>query len=202
MHGYSDRINHAFAFAAKYHAPRAPAEGAMTFVAHPSNVAVILARHGADEITIVAGILHHVLEATPGDERDLIGRKIQEKFGSVVLGIASDAAEQHLDGRGEPIAWTHRKRTLLGHLVVMEPRGLDICCADEIHQCGTAIALVERLGEEYLAPHGFSAGPQCLGWYGDLLDALDRRTDWPARGMRHELAALRARLAAALRADQ
>ena len=73
MHGYSDRINHAFAFAAKYHAPRAPSEGAMTFVAHPANVAVILARHGADELTIVAGILHHVLEATPGALRNVRG---------------------------------------------------------------------------------------------------------------------------------
>ena len=201
MHGYSDRINHAFAFAAKYHAPRAPSEGAMTFVAHPANVAVILARHGADELTIVAGILHHVLEATPGSERSDVSHKIAEKFGPVVLAVATDAAEHHVDDRGEPIGWTHRKRVLLNHLLIMEPRSLDICCADEIHDCGTAIALVERLGSEYLAVHGLPPAPQALGWYGDLLDALDRRTDWPARAMRHEMAALRARLMAALRDD-
>lgn len=198
MHGYSDRINHAFAFAAKYHAPRAPLEGAMSFLAHPANVAVILARHGADELTIVAGILHHVLEATPGSERPTVSLKISEKFGSVVLAVATDAADPHVDERGEPISWTHRKRTLLSHLLTMEPRALDICCADEIHDCGTAIALVERLGAEYLAVHGLPPAPQALGWYGDLLDALDRRTDWPARAMRHELAALRARLMGAL----
>ncbi len=201
MHGYSDRINHAFAFAAKYHAPRAPSEGAMTFVAHPANVAVILARHAADELTIIAGILHHVLEATPGSERPDVSHKIAEKFGPVVLAVATDAAEHHVDDRGEPIGWTHRKRVLLNHLLIMEPRSLDICCADEIHDCGTAIALVERLGSEYLAVHGLPPAPQALGWYGDLLDALDRRTDWPARAMRHEMAALRARLMAALRDD-
>lgn len=201
MHGYSDRINHAFAFSAKYHGPRAPLEGAMSFLAHPANVAVILARHGADELTIVAGILHHVIEATPGPELPDVTTKIYEKFGSVALAIATDAADHHVDERGELIPWTHRKRVLLNHLLIMEPRSLDICCADEIHDCGTAIALVERLGGEYLAIHGLPPAPQALGWYGDLLDALDRRTDWPARAMRHELATLRARLMASLRED-
>ncbi len=200
-HGYSDRINHAFAFAAKYHAPHAPSEGAMTFLAHPANVAVILARHGADELTIVAGILHHVIEATPRLDRGDVCQKIADKFGSVVLAVARDAAEVQVDDRGDEIPWTHRKRVLLNHLLVMEPRSLDICCADEIHDCGTAIALVERLGSEYLAIHGLPPAPQALGWYGDLLDALDRRTDWPARAMRHELAALRAQLINSLRED-
>lgn len=202
MHGYSDRINHAFAFAAKYHAPRAPLEGAMSFLAHPANVAVILARHGADEITIVSGILHHVLEATPSCDRADVSGKIAEKFGPVALAVATDAAEHHVDDRGELIPWTHRKRVLLNHLLIMEPRSLDICCADEIHDCGTAIALVERLGHEYLAVHGLPPAPQAMGWYGDLLDALDRRSDWPARAMRHELAALRSRLMNSLREDE
>jgi (p)ppGpp synthase/HD superfamily hydrolase len=55
--GYSDRIAHALAFSAKY-APtprgRGTGPGQTT---HPANVAVILARHGCDETTIVAGIL-------------------------------------------------------------------------------------------------------------------------------------------------
>ena len=34
----------------------------------PANVAVILARYGCEQITIVAGILHHVLEESPPDQ--------------------------------------------------------------------------------------------------------------------------------------
>ena len=200
MHGYSDRINHAFAFASKYRAPHAPVHGEMTFLAHPSNVAVILARHGADEITLVSGILHHVLEVTPLIDREELEEKIAEKFGTVVLTVALDAMEPLLDARGDSLPWAHRKRILLGQLMNMEPRALDICCADELHQCGTAIAVVERLGEEYLAPHGLPFGPAAVCWYDDLADALGRRMDWPANGMRHELVNLRARLAAALEA--
>src|ERR1051325_6248522 len=59
MNGYSDRINHAFAFAAKYYGAVAPAGAGMDYLAHPANVAVILAREDCDHITIVFGILHH-----------------------------------------------------------------------------------------------------------------------------------------------
>jgi (p)ppGpp synthase/HD superfamily hydrolase len=65
MHGYSDRINHAFAFAAKYYNVLAPAGAGVDYLAHPANVAVILSRYGCEQVTIVAGILHHVLEESP-----------------------------------------------------------------------------------------------------------------------------------------
>jgi (p)ppGpp synthase/HD superfamily hydrolase len=200
MNGYSDDINHAFAFAAKYRAPYAPVEGAMTFVAHPANVAVILARHGADEVTLVAGILHHVLEVTPQRRRPEIGAMIEDKFGVAVLTLAREASESREDGRGSPLTWMHRKRELLNQLLVMTPRALDICCADEIHQCGTALAIVERLGAEYLATNGLPATVTELCCYDDLFAALDRRSDWHARGMKTELHALKARLEAALAA--
>src|SRR3954454_2655070 len=87
MHGYSDRINHAFAFAAKYHGAVAPAGAGMDYLAHPSNVAVILARYGCDQIKIVAGIKHHVLEASEQDKRLMLERKIAEKFGPVTLAV-------------------------------------------------------------------------------------------------------------------
>lgn len=201
MNGYSDDINHAFAFAAKYRAPYAPVDGAMSFLAHPANVAVILARHGADEVTLVAGILHHVLEVTPGRRQLEIGDMIEDKFGVAVLLLAREASEPREDGRGSTLTWTHRKRELLNQLLVMTPRALDICCADEIHQCGTALAVVERLGNEYLAPSGLPATPAELGCYDDMFAALDRRTDWHARGMKAELHGLRTRLELALAAD-
>ena len=43
MHGYSDRINHAFAFAAKHRRSPRPQGPGMVHVAHHANVAVILA---------------------------------------------------------------------------------------------------------------------------------------------------------------
>jgi hypothetical protein len=198
MRGYSDQINHAFAFVAKYRSPRAPATGAMHFMAHPANVAVILARHGVDDLTLVAGILHHVLEATTPHEHDELCQKIGEKFGSVILAVVRDAADPCYDALGAPLEWAHRKRLLLGRLLTMSPRAIDICCADELHECGSTVALVERLGPEYLATAGLPAGPPALCWYDDLLEALAARVDWPGHGLREEIVELRRRLADAM----
>ena len=103
MHGYSDRINHAFAFAAKYHGAVAPVGAGMDYLAHPSNVAVILARYGCDQITIVAGILHHVLEESAPDKRPVLERKIADKFGPVALAVAKDALEPKFDRRDRTV---------------------------------------------------------------------------------------------------
>jgi len=198
MNGYSDDINHAFAFATKYRAPYAPAEGEMAFAAHPANVAVILARHDADEVTLVAGILHHVLEVTPVRYHRDVASKIEDKFGIAVLTLAREAFEAREDPHGTPLSWLQRKHAMLRQLLQMSPRAVDICCADEIHQCGTALATIERLGAEYLALNGFPSTAAELGSLDDILAALDRRTDWTPRGMRIELYALKTRLAAAL----
>lgn len=188
MFGYSDRINHALTFVAKHHAVRTSGVTALPTAAAPANVAVILARHGADETTLVAGILHHLLEGRTW-AADELAQKIGAKFGPVVLGVARDAAAPAAE-------WRQRKRAILTAVVTMEPRALDIRCAAEIHECGSAIALVERLGPEYLEIHGLATPHETAAWYGDAAQAFGRRIDWPARALRSELVALASRLAA------
>jgi (p)ppGpp synthase/HD superfamily hydrolase len=46
--GYSDRINHAFAFAAKHHYRQVRKGTRLPYLTHPANVAVILTRYGQD----------------------------------------------------------------------------------------------------------------------------------------------------------
>src|ERR1700752_1606984 len=93
MHGYSDRRNPPFAFAAKYYNALVPVSAGMDFLAHPANVAVNLTRYGCEQVTIVAGIVHHVLEESPLEQRPVLEHKIGEKFGPVVLAVARDALE-------------------------------------------------------------------------------------------------------------
>ena len=54
--GYSDRINHAFAFAAKHHDQQVRKGTRLPYLTHPANVAVILTRYGCREDVVVAGI--------------------------------------------------------------------------------------------------------------------------------------------------
>jgi (p)ppGpp synthase/HD superfamily hydrolase len=199
MHGYSDRINHAFAFAAKYYGAVAPAGSGMDYMAHPANVAIILARHGCDQITIVAGILHHVLEESLPDKRPVLERKITDKFGPVALAIAKDALEPKFDRRGGERAWQARKQEYLTQLAIAEPRALDICVADEIHACGSTVTALRRLGVEYLRTVSRAGSAQTIWWYRSMLEILATRSDWPQREMLMELRLMSADLVRSLR---
>ncbi|MDX2193684.1 MAG: HD domain-containing protein [Gemmatimonadales bacterium] len=186
MSGYSDRTSHAFAFAAKHYAPAGPS-GSPAFLAHPANVAVILTRYGADHATVVAGILHHVLEEAAWAERAELERKVHEKFGGVVLAIARDALEPRWDAHGRERSWQERKDDYLTVLANAEPRALDICCADELHRCGSTLATVRRLGAEYVRSVVSASPAQTLWWYRSFVEVLGRRDDWPRRDMLDEL---------------
>jgi GTP pyrophosphokinase len=199
MHGYSDRINHAFAFTTKHYGSLAPSSAAMAYLASPANVAVILARYICDQPTVVAGILHFALEEAPPARREMLEGKITEKFGPVVLAVAKDACELRFDGRGIEREWRARKNAFLAHLAVAEPRALDIIAADEIHRCGTTITALRRLGVEYLRTVSQASSEQTIWWYRSFLEILARRPDWPQRAMLDEIRAMSADLVRGLR---
>jgi (p)ppGpp synthase/HD superfamily hydrolase len=202
MHGYSDRINHAFAFAAKYYGAAAPAGSGMDYLAHPANVAIILARYGCEQVTIVGGILHHVLEEASPDRRPALERKIADKFGPVALAIARDALEPKYDRRGAERAWQPCKQDYLSQLAAADPRALDVCAADELHTCGSTITALRRLGPEYLRTLSRAGSEQTIWWYRSMLEVLDARADWPRREMLSELRVLSTDLVRGLRLSE
>jgi (p)ppGpp synthase/HD superfamily hydrolase len=202
MLGYSDRINHAFAFAAKYHGAVAPPGSVMDYLEHPSNVAVILARYGCEQATIVAGILHHVLEETTLDQRPVLEHKISDKFGPVVLAIARDAVEPKFDRRGAERSWQSCKQEYLTLLAMAEPRALDIIVADELHTCGSTITALRRLGMEYLRTVSRAGSDQTIWWYRSMLEVLGSRSEWPRREMLSELRVLSTDLVRSLRSSE
>lgn len=202
MHGFSDRVHHAFAFAAKHYAAAAPATAGADYFAHPANVAVILARYGVDQVTLMAGILHHVLEETPPSARAEMERKISAKFGPVVLAVARDAVEPRWSETGAPLAWQAAHDELLVHLAHADPRALDIIVADQLHTTGTTMTALRRLGMEYLRERTRASSAQVIWWYRSMLEILESRADWPHRAMLDELRALSADLVRDLRASE
>jgi hypothetical protein len=202
MHGYSDRINHALAFAAKYYGAEAPVGAGMDYLAHPANVAIILARYGCEQVTIVGGIVHHVLEEAASNRRPTLEQKIGEKFGPVALAIARDALEPKYDRRGAERPWQSCKQDFLSQLAEAEPRALDVCAADELHVCGSTITALRRLGPEYLRTLSRAGSEQTIWWYRSLLEVLDARADWPRREMLSELRVLSTDLVRSLRLSE
>jgi Guanosine polyphosphate pyrophosphohydrolases/synthetases len=203
MHGYSDRVSHALAFSAKYYNGRVPKSAGMAYLAQPANVAVILARYGADEATVVSGILHHSLEEAAHDhERAMLRRKIADKFGPIILGVVLDAVEPRFDGRGGERPWRACKQEFLVHLAEAEPRALDICVADEIQRCGWTGTMMRRLGVEYLRTVSHASVDQTMWWYRSMVEVLAGREEWPRRAMLDELRMMSAGLIRDLRNNE
>lgn len=187
MPAYSDRLSHAFAFTAKYYGHRPPPAGVMAYRARPANVAVILVRHGCDEVTVAASLLRHVLEDTPPDERDGMGRRVSERFGPVIRGVALDVVKPQYDERGVERGWHACRTEYLTQLAEAEPRALDACAADELQCAGDLLTALRRLGPEYVRTVGQATPRETIWWYTSLLELLDRRRDWPGGALLKEL---------------
>ena len=192
--GYSDRVNHALAFAAKYYTPRSRRGSGLTHLTHPANVAVILARYGCPELTIVAGILSYLLdEAGPG-YREPLERKIGEKFGPEIAAVVKDVLEPRYDVRGKERTWEAVKMDYLANLPSCDPRALEICAANQIHLCGSMLADVRRLGVEYLGTYSRASAEQTVWWYHAVARSLEADEAIAQRGMLGELRHLTAQL--------
>src|SRR5262245_62901899 len=108
--GYSDRINHALAFAAKHHDQQVRKGTRLPYLTHPANVAIILTRYGRDEQTVVAGILHDVVEDCVRESmtKQTLDQRIGEKFGSDVLSTVLAVTYRRVDDDGVELAQDER----------------------------------------------------------------------------------------------
>ena len=199
MHGYSDRISHAFAFAAKYYGAVAPAGSGMDYMAHPANVAVILARYGCDRSPSSPASCttcwrkHRRTSGRCWSARSPTssGRWRSPWPRTPWSPSSTTGAPSEPGRRGSRSTWPSS--------AVAEPRALDICVADEIHACGSTVTALRRLGVEYLRTVSRAGSEQTIWWYRSMLEILTARSDWPQREMLGELRLMSADLVRSLR---
>jgi (p)ppGpp synthase/HD superfamily hydrolase len=173
--GYSDRINHAFAFAAKHHDRQVRKGTRLPYLTHPANVAVILTRYGQDETTVVAGILHDVIEdcVRDGYTRDMLEQRIGDKFGPDVLETVLAVTERQLDEEGIQLSSDERKDDYLARLSAASERARWVCAADKIHNGSSILADLNRTIDPDTVWSRFSAGRVgTIRWYRRVYDRL------------------------------
>ena len=202
IYGYSDRIAHALAFVAKHgrQPVRLGGEGT-AWPVEPGNVALILARHGADEATIVGGVLVSLLNDASPTLRPGLVEKIEQKFGALVLGILEQAAEQRYDARGKPRAWEVCRLDFLAGLAQADTRALEVAAAREIYVCGSMLTDARRLGAEYLSGYAPGGAPALLRWFGEVVETMERHPVGPRPSMLTELRNLATRLSEVIEAE-
>ena len=144
--GYSDRINHALAYATKHHDQQVRRGTRSPYLTRHANVAVILARYGGDEDTVVAGILHDVVGdgMRGGMSRESLVGRVGEKFGGEAIDLAMAISERRSDEDGIELSADERREDLLQRLADAPERARWVVAADTLHEAGTLLAELRR----------------------------------------------------------
>lgn len=137
------------------------------YVAHPLEVAIILAQNGADEAVISAGILHDTVEDT-----DMTPDDLKNRFGERIATIVAGCTEPE-----QSVGWKERKQWVLNH--IRQDASDDVrkvICADKLSNM-RSIARNYRLHGEKVW-QGFHAPYAWQKWYyEEMLAALAPLSD-------------------------
>jgi (p)ppGpp synthase/HD superfamily hydrolase len=144
--GYSDRINHALAFAAKHHDRQVHKGTRQPYGTHAANVAIILTRYDRDDDTVIAGILQDVVADCVNERfsQDLLDQRIGEKFGRDVLASVVSITLQRVDEQGVDFSHDERRENLLDRLASADERARWVLAADALHAVGATLANLRR----------------------------------------------------------
>ena len=173
--GYSDVINHALAFAAKHHDRQVRKGTKLPYLTHPANVAVILTRYGCDSDTVVAGILHDVIEdcVREGYSREMLEQRIGDKFGAKVLDTVLAVTYRRHDDDGVELSGDDRKTDYLERLSGASEEARWVCAADKIHNASSILSDLRRTVDAETIWSRFGGGRAGTGrWYRQVYERL------------------------------
>jgi (p)ppGpp synthase/HD superfamily hydrolase len=173
--GYSDRINHAFAFAAKHHDRQVRKGTALPYLTHPANVAIILTRYGRDDDTVIAGILHDVIEdcVREGWTQEMLEERIGEKFGENVLDAVLAVTHRRTDDDGNEFDKDEKKSDYLRRLETASDCARWVCAADKVHNGSSILADLRRTMDPDTVWNRFSVGRAgTIRWYRAVYERL------------------------------
>jgi (p)ppGpp synthase/HD superfamily hydrolase len=175
VNGYSDVINHALAFAAKHHDRQVRKGTRLPYLTHPANVALILTRYGRDTDTVVAGILHDVIEdcVRDGYSREMLEQRIGDKFGPKVLDTVLAVTYRRNDDDGVELSGDDRKTDYLERLSGASEEARWVCAADKIHNASSIVADLRRTVDTETIWSRFGGGRTGTGrWYRQVYERL------------------------------
>jgi (p)ppGpp synthase/HD superfamily hydrolase len=158
--GYSDRINHALAFAAKHHDQQVRKGTRLPYLTHPANVAIILTRYDRDDETVVSGILHDVIEDCVRESytRAMLVQRVGDKFGHDVLDTVLSVTLRRVDDDGVELSHDDRYDDFIERLTGASDRARWVCAADKLHNAGTILADLRRTIDPHSVWSRFTGG--------------------------------------------
>jgi (p)ppGpp synthase/HD superfamily hydrolase len=165
---FSPDIERALQVAQRAHAGQTRKGCDVPYVVHPAHVAMLLARVGADEVTIQAGLLHDVVE----DCDDWTLERLEAEFGPRVCGIVAHLTEDKTK------TWPERKQAAIDHVAEMSEEAVLVKAADKLHNLSSLLADLRAADAPEDVWRHFNAPPAAtLTMARGLVEALDQRLE-------------------------
>ena len=178
---FTDKINFALKIAAKAHQGQNRKGTDIPYISHPVAVGMIIGQYTNDEATIVAGILHDILEdVNPAvySEADM-----RRDFGDEITDIVKDVSEPKTAGQPK-LLWKERKESYLkrlGNSYYIE--AYIVATADKIHNLTDILKDYDQFGDEIW--QRFNASKWDILWYYRTVFNLIRNEPVPIELKRH-----------------
>lgn len=141
---YNYKINRAVRFAIETHeiTQKQKRKGKdIPYITHPLTVGLILSRAGADENTVIAGILHDTIEDSV-PEKKVTKEVLEEKFGKEVSDLVESVTE--ID---KGLSWEQRKLVALLHIRTFSQNSLLVKSADVLSNVSELIEDHQQEGD-------------------------------------------------------
>ncbi len=148
------------------------------YIIHPFSVALIVAQCTENEDTIVAALLHDVLEDVP--EHIYTAAQMKRDFGNRVYETVREVSEEKIPAGSlnRETAWKKKKENYIENLRGASHDALIIACADKIHNIRSLIDAYEMHGASVW--NKFTGSKEQMMWFfGNVLRILREKLNCP-----------------------
>lgn len=157
-------IEKAFLFANKVHEGQIRKDG-KTYISHPVMVAMVLAKNGADDDLICAGLLHDVIEDAHVTEETL-----RNEFNDTIVSLVSK------DSEDKSKSWEERKLKVIDDVKNGDRSYKMLICADKLCNLKDVQEDIQKNGDAIWSR--FKRGKDQQAWFHEkLLEALEDISD-------------------------
>jgi (p)ppGpp synthase/HD superfamily hydrolase len=168
MVAFSERYDAALVLAARAHRAQTRKGSDIPYLVHPVHVSVLLIRHGFSDDTVIAGLLHDVIE-----DQNVSPKFIEAEFGPAVAEMVVALTEKKLEGNEER-PWELRKAEMLNQLRIACAGAVAVKAADVVHNARTLADQLRCEGPSAWAH--YSRGPgRSVGFYRSVAAVVRQR---------------------------
>lgn len=168
----TDKIRRAIRFASKTHDFYQKQKRKIrdtSYITHPLMLGILLAKTGADDDIISAGILHDTIEDSLA-EKKVSREMLSERFGERVATIVSDLSESH-----EISSWQEKKEKVIRDISTFSDDSLLVKSADVVCNLADLLDDYARYGEEVF-DHFRPPKEDKINNYIKTIDAINERS--------------------------